>query len=113
MDIVFHLGEAAVTDVRDHLPDPPTTSAVRATLHLLEGKGLLRHRTERQRNVYFPVQSRERIGRNALQHLVRTFFAGSRERAMAALVDSEDLTAEEIAALEEILENARKEGSAR
>lgn len=111
MDIIFRLGEATVTEVRDLLPDPPTTSAVRATLHLLERKGSVRHRTEGQKNVYLPAHSRDRVGRNALQHLVRTFFDGSRERAMAALVDSEELTAEEIDALAEIVEKARKEDS--
>lgn len=113
MDVVYRLGEATVTDVRDRLPDPPTTSAVRATLHLLERKGTLRHRREGQKNVYLPAHSRDRVGRNALQHLVRTFFDGSRERAMAALVDPEDLTAEEIDALAKIVERARKEGSGR
>lgn len=110
MDIVFQLGEASVADVRDRLPDPPTTSAVRATLRLLERKGLLRHRTEGQKNVYLPVQSPERVGQNALRHLVRTFFDGSRERALTALMDSRELTPAEVEALAKIVDEARGQG---
>ncbi|HET7040109.1 MAG TPA: BlaI/MecI/CopY family transcriptional regulator, partial [Gemmatimonadales bacterium] len=77
MDAIYQMGEATAQDVLDHLPDPPSYSAVRALLRILEDKGHLRHRSEGQRYVYLPTVSRDRARVSALRQLVRTFFDGS------------------------------------
>ena len=87
MDIVYELDQASVADVLERLPDPPSYSAVRAMLRLLEEKGHLTHEQQGARYVYRPTVSRERARRSALRHLVRTFFEGSTEGAVAALTD--------------------------
>src|SRR6266478_968340 len=87
MDVVYRLGRAAVADVMRELPDPPTYSAVRAMLRYLERKGHLRHSRDGARYVYEPTVSHSEAQRTALRHLVRTFFRGSRPRALAALLD--------------------------
>src|SRR6266478_2556247 len=83
MDVVYRLGRAAVADVMRELPDPPTYSAVRAMLRYLERKGHLRHSRDGARYVYEPTVSHSEAQRTALRHLVRTFFRGSRPRALA------------------------------
>jgi predicted transcriptional regulator len=87
MEVVYRLGQASVADVLAQLPDPPSYSAVRAMMRLLEEKGHLRHKQQGARYVYLPIQSRETARRSALKHLVRTFFDGSAENAVAALLD--------------------------
>src|SRR3989442_12558683 len=87
MDVVYRLGRATVGDVMRHLPDPPTYSAVRAMLRYLEGKGHLRHNRDGVRYVYEPTVPHAEAQRSAVQHLVRTFFRGSRSGAVAELLD--------------------------
>src|SRR5207237_919986 len=85
MDVVYRLGRATVGDVMGRLPDPPTYSAVRAMLRYLERKGHLRHTRDGVRYVYEPTVPHAEAQRSAMQHLVRTFFRGSRVGAVAAL----------------------------
>jgi len=112
MDIVYREGRAAATDVLGFLPDPPSYSAVRALLKVLENKGHLRHVLEGTRYVYIPTLPADRARRSALKRLTDTFFEGSAEKAVAALLSlsKDDLTAEELARLARLIEDARKEG---
>jgi predicted transcriptional regulator len=112
MDAVYRLGRASVAEVRAQLPDPPSYSAVRGMLNLLEEKGHLSHEQDGLRYVYLPTVAREQARRSALRHMVQTFFGGSPERAVAALLDmsSADLSAADRARLAKLLAQARMEG---
>jgi predicted transcriptional regulator len=111
MDVIYRLGQATVQDVRDQLPDPPGYSAVRALLRVLEDKGHVKHRELGTRYVYMPIVSRERARVSALRQMIRTFFDGSAAAAAAALLDLRDgnLSDEELARLESLIERARTE----
>jgi len=110
MDAVYRLGRATVAEVRAELEDPPTYSAVRGMLRFLEDKGLLRHEQDGVRYVYIPTVGRSKARRSALRHLVRTFFGGSAQEAVAALLEDTQLSPEELDRLERLVEKARKEG---
>lgn len=112
LDILYRLGEASVSQVRDQIPDPPTYSAVRGMLALLERKGLVRHHQDGLRYVYAPVTARPKAAVSALRHMVKTFFDGSTEKAMAALLElpDSDLNARDIERLRKLIQQARKEG---
>src|SRR5580704_10813279 len=88
MDILYRRGRATVHDVLDELADPPSYSAVRALLRLLEERGHAKHEQDGQQYVYVPLMRRRDARKNALAHVVRTFFAGSVEDAVASLVES-------------------------
>src|SRR5579864_5381421 len=87
MDILYSRGRASAAEIHQSLPDPPSYSAVRAKLRVLEEKGHVRHEEESLRYVYLPTVPRDRAKRSAMKHLVETFFEGSAERAVAALLD--------------------------
>ncbi len=87
MSVVYRLGRATVGDVLANLDDPPSYSAVRTMLRYLESKGFLRHDAEGRSFVYVPVVRAATAQRSALRELVRTFFGGSKARAVAALLD--------------------------
>lgn len=91
MDILHHRGEATVAEVMEAMPDPPTYSAVRSTLRILETKGHIVHRDDGPRYVYAPAVRRDQARRAALDHLVSTFFDGSAEQALVALLRRSDL----------------------
>jgi predicted transcriptional regulator len=112
MDAIYRLGEATAQEVLAQIPDPPSYSAVRALLRILETKGHVRHRRDGQRYVYQPTVPRDRARASALRQLVRTFFDGSAGAAAAALLDlSRDVLSDaELAQLETMVERARKEG---
>jgi predicted transcriptional regulator len=112
MDAVFQLGKASVADVRREIPDPPSYSAVRAMLGILEEKGLLKHEQERLRYIYRPTVARGTAQQSALKHVVRTFFNNSPERAVAALLDMSDtkLTARDAKRLAKLVDDAKAEG---
>jgi predicted transcriptional regulator len=112
MDVIFQLGEASVAEVRARLADPPSYSAVRTMIRLLESKGLLRHRRVNTKYVYRPTQSRESASRSALQHLLATFFGGSATDAVAAILDvsSEQVTDDDLKRMEQLIDQARREG---
>ena len=112
MEILYASGEATAAEVLERLPDPPGYSAVRAMLRILENKGHVRHVSEGTRYVYRPTVSRDRARVGAMKTLVTTFFGGSTEKAMAALLDlgKTDLSEEELSRLSSLIEEARKEG---
>ena len=112
MDIVFRLGTASVTDVKNSLPDPPTYSAVRGMLRLLTEKGYLRHRRDGLRYVYQPTLDPRRARASALKHVVETFFGGSPQAAAAALLEMPDLdiAARDRKRLALMIRKARQEG---
>jgi BlaI family transcriptional regulator, penicillinase repressor len=110
MDIIYARGQATAAEVTAALPDPPSYSAVRALLRILEQKGHLRHQEDGPRYVFLPTVPRERARKSALRNLVKTFFNGSPAQAAAALIDQADLSPEDFARLEAVIEKARKEG---
>ena len=112
MDLVFARGKVSAAEIRAALPDPPSYSAVRAMLRVLEDKGHVRHLQDGPRYVFLPTVPREQASSSALQRVVRTFFDGSAEGAVAALLDleGEDLDAEALDRLSEMIEKARREG---
>ena len=112
MDILFRQGEATVADVMEALPDPPSYSAVRATMRILEEKGHIRHREDGPRYVYLPKVGQEQARQAALAHLLTTFFGGSAEQAVMALAELSDaeLTPEQLERLAERIRNAGEEG---
>ncbi len=91
MDVLYRRGEATVAEVLEELDDPPTYSAVRSILRVLEEKEHVAHREDGPRYVYAPAVARERARRAAMDHLVETFFGGSAEDALAALLRRSDL----------------------
>jgi predicted transcriptional regulator len=112
MDVVYRTGQATATEVLSSLPDPPSYSAVRAMLRVLENKGHLRHVLDGTHYVYKPTLPRERAGRPALENVIDTFFDGSAEKAVAALLDlsRSELSADELDRLSLLIEQARTEG---
>ena len=110
MDAVYALERAAVAEIRERLPDPPSYSAVRALVGVLEEKGHLTHERDGQRYVYRPVVPREVARRSVLRHLVETFFDGSTGEAVTALLDHEELDDDEVERLAARIDAARKEG---
>jgi len=112
MDIVYRRGRATAQEVLDELPDPPSYSAVRALLRLLEERGHVTHAQEGQRYVYSAAVPRNDARKSALAHLVKTFFGGSVDQTMSALVESSrtKLSRDELDRLSEIIDRAKKEG---
>jgi len=112
MDVLFRLGEATAADVLEGLPDPPSYSAVRALLRILEEKGQISHTQDGPRYVYRPTVAPEKASRSALRHVLRTFFDGSAEQAVAALLDEAggDLSDAELDRLASLIDQARQEG---
>ena len=111
MEIVYERGRVSAAEVREQMPDPPSYSAVRAMLRILEDKGHLRHEQDGPRYVFLPTVPREEASETALRRLVRTFFGGSPEGAMAALLDLEgdNLDEEALQRIAERIEDARGE----
>jgi predicted transcriptional regulator len=111
MDLLFQRGRATAADVQEGLPDAPSYSAVRALLRILEEKGHVRHEQDGPRYVYLPRADRERARQSALKHLVHTFFDGSAEQAVAALLGTGGgrMAPEELERLAVLIEQARKE----
>lgn len=112
MDVIYARGEATAAEVLAELPDPPSKTAVRTILRILEEKGHLKHKQQGLRYVYQPSRRRGPAGRSALQRVLHTFFDGSLEKAVAAhLGDSAaDLSDDELARLAELIHQARKKG---
>ena len=95
MDILFQRGSAAASEIHEAVPDPPSYSAVRAVLCVLEKKGHIRHELQGLRYVWKPRVPRENARRTALRHLVKTFFDGSVEQTVAALLDEASVKLEQ------------------
>lgn len=110
LDILYAKGSATAAEVREALPDPPSYSAVRALLRILEEKGHARHQSQGTRYLYLPLVPRDTARNSALTRIVKTFFEGSAAQAAAALVDSGSLSDEELTRLSALIDRARKEG---
>ena len=112
VETVYRLGRASASQVRANLPDPPSYSAVRAMLRILEEKGHLGHAQEGIRHVYFPTVPRDDVRESAMRHMLRTFFAGSTAAAMAALLEAteEPPTDAEFDEMEQVIARAREQG---
>jgi predicted transcriptional regulator len=113
VDALYKLGRASAADIRSEIPDPPSYSAVRALLRILEDKGHVRHEQDGPRYVYVPTIARDSAKRSAMRHLVQTFFDGSAAQAMSALIDTSAvrLTDSELDRLEQLIDQARKQGA--
>jgi BlaI family transcriptional regulator, penicillinase repressor len=112
MNIIFRQGTATATDVLEAMADPPSYSAVRATLRVLEQKGHLRHQHDGVRYVYTPTVNREKARISALDHLLTTFFEGSAASVVATLLEQskDQMTPDDLDRLSSLIEQARKEG---
>ncbi|HEX4683644.1 MAG TPA: BlaI/MecI/CopY family transcriptional regulator [Gemmatimonadaceae bacterium] len=112
MDILYRRGEATVAEVMGELPDPPTYSAVRSILRILMEKKLITHREDGPRYVYLPAVDTDEAREDALKHVIRTFFDGSAEQAVTAVLRMSDakLTDAEINALAKRIRASRISG---
>jgi predicted transcriptional regulator len=112
MDILHRRAEATVAEIMAELPDPPTYSAVRSVLRILGEKDLIRYKEDGPRYVYYPTQATETARDDVLAHVVRTYFAGSPEQAVTALLrmSDVDMSDEEIERLRKTIRRARQNG---
>ena len=112
LDVLYKAGRATVAEVQQGMPKPPSYSAVRTLLRILEEKGHVRHEQDGARYVYLPTVKPENAKRSALRHMLNTFFEGSATQAIAALLDEDSrrLSAEDWDRLQAMVERARKEG---
>jgi len=108
MDAVYRLGRATAAAVTADLPDPPSSTAVRTMLRILEDKGHIKHEHDGVRFIYSPVMPRDQARKSVLTHVVRTFFDGSAEQAMATLLANPrtDITDKELDRLASLIEQA-------
>ncbi len=112
MDVIYQRGQATAAEVQENMPDPPGYSAVRAMLRLLEEKGYLLHEQDGPRYIFKPTLAREKARKSALKQMLETFFDGSTEQAMAALLNlsKSKLSDEELDRLSQMISTAKKEG---
>ena len=112
MDILYQRGRATAAEIHQALPDAPSYSAVRAKLRVLEEKGHVRHEEEALRYVYVPTMARDMARKSALRHMVSTFFAGSVEETVAALLDlsAANLAERDLERISQMIEAARRQG---
>ncbi len=111
MDILYRHGKISAAAILEAMPDPPSYSAVRAMLRVLEEKGHVRHEAEGVKYVYLPTVGRDKAKRSAVKHLVDTFFADSPAQVVAALLDvgAKQLSREELDRMAEMIDRAKKE----
>ena len=111
LDVLYRLGRATCAEIQKAMAEPPSYSAVRTFLRILEEKGIVRHEQDGARYVYIPVMEKERASRSAMRHLLNTFFGGSVTQAISALLDedSKNLSEEDWHRLKAIIQRARKE----
>ena len=112
MDVLYRLGKATAAQILDEIADPPSYTAIRTHLAILEKKGHVRHASDGTRYIYEPLVAREQMGRRAIDSLLTTFFDNSIERAVAALLTRKDadLSADELERLSRLIEKAKREG---
>jgi predicted transcriptional regulator len=113
IDILYAHGRATAAEVQSALPDPPSYSAVRAMLRILEEKGHVRHEQDGPRYVYLPTVGRDNAKRSALRHVLKTFFDGSAAQAISALLDdsSTRMSDRDLDRLAQMIEQARRTGA--
>lgn len=112
MDIVFRAGHATAGDVRERMADPPSYSAVRATLSILERKGLLKHEDDGKRYVYRATVQRDKARQSAVDHLLTTFFEDSAAGAVLTLLERPglEISRADFDRMAQLIDRARKEG---
>jgi predicted transcriptional regulator len=112
LDIIYRRGEATVAEVQEAMSDPPSYSAVRATLNVLVDKGAAQHRQDGPRYIYLPAIPAGSARHAAVKHLVDTFFGGSAEEAAVALLAMSDakVSRDAIEKITRGIQSARKEG---
>ena len=112
LDALYAAGRATAAEIQGAIPDPPSYSAVRTLLRILEDKGHVRHEQEGAKYVYLPTVEHHNAQRSALRHMLNTFFDGSATQAMAALLDEDslELPKKDVERLKAAIERARKEG---
>lgn len=112
LEALYRLGSGSASEVRDLLADPPTYTAIRSHLTLLEEKGHVTHRADGPRYVYTPVVPREEMGRRMIDGVLKNFFNNSVEQVVTALVnrDEASLSRADLDKLAKLIEHARKEG---
>ena len=110
MDIIHRRERVSAAEVLEELPDPPTYSAVRGMLRLLEEKGYVRHEWDGPRHVYLPTAKPADVRKSAVRHLLRTFFSNSMESAVAAMLGASEKrpTDDELKRMAKLIENARR-----
>jgi predicted transcriptional regulator len=113
MDVLYRRGRATAAEVMQDLTGDPHSSTVRTQLRVLEDKGHVRHEEEGLRYVYMPAVPRHAARKSALRHLVETFFDGSTEKAVAALLGREGsrLSDDQLDRIADLIAKTRKEGS--
>lgn len=112
MDALYRLGKASAAEIREQIPSPPTYTAIRTQLTILERKGHVRHESDGTRYIYAPLIGREQMGRCAIDSLLKTFFDNSVERAVTAMLTAEDadIPREDLDRLARLIDKARREG---
>ena len=110
MDALYKLGKASAAQILEQIPNPPTYTAIRTHLTILEKKGHVRHESDGTRYIYEPLVGRDQMGRQATRTLLRTFYDNSVERVVATLLNEEDVSADELDRLAALIAKAREEG---
>lgn len=112
MEVLYQRGKASASEIREAIGDAPSYSAIRTLLKVLEDKGHVKHRAEGLKYVYMPTVGQQKAKRSAVKHVLDTFFNGSPEQVVAALLNvaSTRLTREELGRMGEMIEKAKKEG---
>jgi predicted transcriptional regulator len=115
MDILYRRGSATAGEVMKELSGSPSDSTVRTLLRILEEKGHVRHEEQGLRYVYFPTVPRSAVRQSALKHLIETFFDGSTEKVVSALIGPEGsrLSKDELQRIAKLVEKAQKEEKSR
>ena len=110
MDVLYRKGRSTAAEVLENLPDPPSYSSIRALLRILEEKGHIRHEKDGAKYVFIPSVGRDKAKRSAIRHLLKTFFEGSPELVVAALLDvsSSKLTNQELDRLKKLIDESRE-----
>jgi predicted transcriptional regulator len=112
MDALYRLGSASAAQLREEIPSPPSLTAVRTLLTILQGKGHVQTRAEGNKYIYVPTVSREVVAKAAISGVVRNFFEGSVERVVATLIDpaESNFSDEELDRLQSMIDEARRRG---
>ena len=110
MDALYALERATAAQIHEAMAEPPSYTAIRTLLTILEKKGHVRHESDGVRYLYEPVAARADAGKSAIQTLKKTFFDNSAERLVAALITEEDIAPDELDRLAELIDKARREG---
>jgi predicted transcriptional regulator len=112
LDALYKLGRASAAEIREQIPDPPTYTAIRTLLSILEKKGHVHHTSDGTRYIYEPSVARVEMGRRALDSLLKTFFDNSVEQAVAAMLTRQDadIAPADLERLSRLIDKAKKEG---